>query len=303
MPDKPERLYKYLDFSGTVRTLHGRAVKFSRPRDFNDPFDINLEEVFGAKYEDYHEGLKEAQFEFICSEIDYSKLRDNANKAKIILLNRTLRAMTDEQRKHCKQEHEKLPIEELFPRERTKQLQEEMIETLNKDFDAYGVFCAAQRCDDLLMWAHYAQKHTGAVLEFSPKEDSMFQASRLVNYLPERPLLYRTPQDFIRRSNIMPEEEATSEMIHSVLFTKSPEWSYEREYRLAIPKLLEDHKTPFETLRFAPEELTTVYLGCRMATNQRTQVVVLAQRINSKVEILQAKTAKREYGLEFTSAL
>src|SRR5260370_1051887 len=39
-------------------------------------------------------------------------------------------------------------------------------ETLQKVVDERGVFCLSSKCDDILMFAHYADKHRGYCLEF-----------------------------------------------------------------------------------------------------------------------------------------
>lgn len=149
------------------------------------------------------------------------------------------------------------------------------------------------------MWAHYADKHCGVVLEFLPDapRDSILLAARNVAYVKERPLLYRSAEEMVRHFYFIAEEESSQQIFNSIIFTKSLEWRYESKIRLAVPKLIANDK-PFETMRFYPNELISVILGCRMAENQKNEIVSMARQVNPRVAILQARTAKREYSLE-----
>ena len=84
----------------------------------------------------------------------------------------------------------------------------------------------------------------------------------------------------------------------ALIFTKSPEWEYEREYRLVIPDFI-PVGVSFNTLNFVPTELRGIYLGCRVSSSDRAELIELARSLNEEVEIYQARVAPREYALEF----
>lgn len=298
----PSRVFKYLDLNGINKTLETRTIRLTSPLAFNDPFDINLEEAFGGEYEEFHEGLKAAFFEMLCGPMDYSALRGGLDTQKIRMMHDAMQRANGEQREALRRQIMAMPVEQLYPRQRTDEMTRPAVEHLRKGFARFGVFCSAQRSDDLLMWAHYAQKHEGAVIEFRPTSDSMFEASRPVKYSDKRPLMYRTPQDMMRRSYLMTLEQSVREMVFELIFTKSLERTYENEHRLAIPELIDDGRT-WTTLPFRAADLAVVYLGCRMPDPDRVRVAELTRQINPQVAVMQAKTHKREYGLEFTNVV
>ncbi|EPJ44297.1 MAG: hypothetical protein OFPII_35920 [Osedax symbiont Rs1] len=41
----------------------------------------------------------------------------------------------------------------------------------HQDFDMYGILSMTERIDNLLMWSHYADSHTGFVIGFDPSHD------------------------------------------------------------------------------------------------------------------------------------
>lgn len=117
-------MFKYLDVSGAKKTLERRAIKFARPVDFNDPFDVNLEELLGADLEDFSSQLRRANHELLCSNIDFRKLKDNKYRANIIAMNTALKKATAQQRSELEAELMAMPFEQMYDRER--------LETVNR---------------------------------------------------------------------------------------------------------------------------------------------------------------------------
>jgi hypothetical protein len=295
-------LFKYLDIDGARKTLQGRSVKFSRPLDFNDPFDIQLEELFGEDPEKFGLSMLDAFVAFLCGEIDYSKIPNDERKVMIAVMNTTFRSATTERRDELKRMLlTNGQFDQLYNTERMEALRKGTLEDIQKKLlDGYGVFCASERCDSLLMWAHYAAKHTGVVLRFVPDatKDSMLLVSKPVTYSKQRPLMYRTADDMIKRFFGKTEAASSAEMLDLFVFTKSMEWEYEKELRLAVPKLIKEGQS-FEILKFGDNELTEVYFGCRISPADREEIATLAKVVNPNVSLYQARTDKREYALEF----
>lgn len=89
-----------------------------------------------------------------------------------------------------------------------------------------GILCLSAKNDSLPMWAHYSDNHSGAVIGINV-EDAAFQLGRLDK------VRYRK-----HRIAINPYATAGTHLwwnqIHQTVFTKSSEWSYEKEYRIVF---------------------------------------------------------------------
>ncbi len=292
-------LYKYLDFDGAEKTLGRCSVKLSPAAAFNDPFDMNLEEALGSNLNEFVEQLASAHFDFLCSDINHADLRANDFREKIIMMNMALRGASPEMIESLKKEVTAGLPEELNPA-RLEQHCQAAVEKISNDLRTWGIFCASKRKDSLLMWAHYADHHRGAVFEFVPLvvKDSTFIAAQPVQYMQERPLLYRTPAEYIRHMHLMTLFDATMEVINRIIYSKSQEWAYEEEYRLAIPDFVPAAEK-FMTLRFHREELAAIYLGCRMQEEHKLRLIVPAKIINPDVKIYQTLLDKRDYVLHW----
>jgi hypothetical protein len=87
--------------------------------------------------------------------------------------------------------------------------------------DQAGIACFSKVRDDILMWAHYADKHKGLCFEFD--------GSANCNFFGEaQPVAC---EDF---TAVSLDEDS---MMERLILTKSKHWSYEREYRIIGPNM------------------------------------------------------------------
>ena len=84
-----------------------------------------------------------------------------------------------------------------------------------------GISCLSESCDSLLMWAHYANNHCGICAEYE-----LLEISKQLNFTPV-PIIY--DKDRAVYGSI--DDNAVEVFIKS-LTSKSPEWSYEKEWRI-----------------------------------------------------------------------
>jgi DUF2971 family protein len=164
--------------------------------------------------------------------------------------------------------------------------------------ESVGIFSLTEVPDSLLMWAHYAEDHRGFVVEFdcehpsftrSVKNNQEFGTLRRVQYSNERP-----KRSFFQLTGL------------EVLFTKSKEWEYEREWR--IVRKLEDASTAVTSgtssvylFQVPPESIRSIILGCRMPADTKDSIAQAVSRNPqlSSLTLLAAKLHEREFSLNF----
>lgn len=95
--------------------------------------------------------------------------------------------------------------------------------------DRYGILSLTQHDNDLLMWAHYAEEHRGAVLEIDV-DDKAFCAPFTTGQVHDEDV------DEWRGDVEYPPKRAAPPVSHAnfiaSFFQKSPQWGYEHEYRI-----------------------------------------------------------------------
>jgi hypothetical protein len=141
-----------------------------------------------------------------------------------------------------------------------------------------GVYCLSAKKDNLLMWAHYGNKHKGFCLEFSTEpKGSFFDNAEKVEYKSNYPVVRIFVADNL-------------EWGKESILTKSVDWTYEEEWRLTS-------KFPGH-LDFPPETLAGLILGCKMIDEDRQQILAWNAVRKPSIKIYQASMHEREFKLQ-----
>ena len=119
----------------------------------------------------------------------------------------------------------------------------------------WRIYCLTPYCDRSVMWSHYSNKHQGICLELDAGQAVIGGAFR-VEYRDALPAL-----DIL---------ESSDEAAFQIFVTKSPDWSYENEYRIvARDGEADDARHPLlpittnDFLPLPPSALTGIIAGCR----------------------------------------
>ena len=129
--------------------------------------------------------------------------------------------------------------------------------TLQRIVNKSRVICFSKGQENLLMWAHYADKHSGYCLTFDVKKlknNNCWVGLYEVDYPPNesRPLIKLSPEEF-----------ESFELAKKILLTKSIHWKYEEEVRLT-------YNDPNKYFDFKAEALTEIVFGAKMSPEYQT---------------------------------
>lgn len=279
----PKILFKYVTAKGLIKILDTEKLKWSAARLFNDPFDMQLNpwefslkeyrDVLGAR-------VSKAVFgdEIIPETANphLLKLRDlhiNNPTATVEKINNVINEWCDDLVKAGSKIHGKLKSRVQY------------------DLENARVFCMAAKHDNILMWAHYADKHEGAVLEFQEKDNFLKGIDKVI-YQEELPT-----SKFIPKLVDLSVRLSDSPVGKDILITKSDHWIYEQEWRLIWPA--DDPTEEIEYHPFPPDRLLKIYLGCKIKKGNKRKILGLLKGEFKHVEILQASTNSNEFKLDF----
>lgn len=149
---------------------------------------------------------------------------------------------------------------------------------LQDTVDKAGIACFSTVRDDILMWAHYADKHQGLCLEFDGSCNcKFFGVAQPVEYEDYTPILLH---------------EDKEHQMRRVILTKSKHWSYEKEYRIFRPEKAEEY------IDYPVAFLTGIIFGCRTPDNVRASVKQWIQEGNCRVAFFEARQKAAEFGLD-----
>jgi hypothetical protein len=117
---------------------------------------------------------------------------------------------------------------------------------LGEQISKRRLYCLTPFPDSTLMWSHYAANHRGTCLEFD-KNNALIGRARPVRYSKTYPEW--TPQTAIDDPL-------------KLVFTKSMDWSYEREFRIIASSLDGPLKLHGNFVLLPAGALTAIIVGC-----------------------------------------
>jgi hypothetical protein len=297
MPSYETTVYKYLSQRGCQLTLENGSLRFSRPSALNDPFDLYLDDLYNTGVAEVLKAQRATLFKTLETDPErYAALTEtDVGRAKTV--SRMLQSIPERER-----ELTRALIEESVQADPLlNNLVDEMSEQrkgIVKSFENTAVFCASKSHDNLLMWAHYADQHRGAVLGFRPdiETDSILRLLEPVRYSDVRPLFYELTESW--GVDRQPTLVSAFEINKTLMLTKSSHWKYENEVRIVIPNEVPAGQDAIY-LKFKPHELTEIYLGCRADEKFAKQSVVAAQSLNPNISVNQSVLKPRTFELSF----
>jgi hypothetical protein len=285
--------YKYYSPSAAKLVLDNLTVKWSSPILFNDPFDFQVNFDFSFKMEEMIEPFLDEMTRIVFSEDE--PVGNPAHPLFAIMLHSRLTR------------HRSTPqIFREFMRpsaiEGAINSQESIIryQPSWKEFcKSFRIFCVSEVHDDLLMWAHYAQNHEGIVIKFKclRELDRPLCAAVPVNYQKKFPVIVDDINKYIRHLTGQ-EELPFDDLFKYFASTKSDHWSYEKEWRCIGAKRPGSTEL-YELEKIIPEEVESVFYGCRISERDRLDIEALIDRNTPEISVFTSEKDSEEYGLIF----
>lgn len=280
-------IYKYLDIQGAKLTLGNGTFKHAKPTDFKDVEDLTIQSIFPDETETALKKLSDCFTDVILQHLNDQPTCSSPMKENVALIQHVYRTNLKAAQlvKAEKSKEGGKPIFDVgYMRERERQF----IKEINEFMQGYRILCATIHKDSERMWSVYAECHKGIALRIEPNviKDSKFQLFRPVNYRNKRPPLYDDTLEFVADSLFGDKEVRLTATIDKIVYSKTLSWQHEGEYRLAIP--IRNGEPPWNTLKYHPEEITELYLGCAMKQVDKEDIVSMAKALNPEIAIFQA---------------
>ena len=264
--DDPISLFKYRSLSEEkdkerVREIfEDHKVWFSKPKDFNDPFEFQFTPSFDAttyeKIEAYAHFLKKKN----------SSLTNNAAIAKATS---DILAMGESGVK--KWEHSRLV-------------------NFRNSLANTGVFSLTEYRNDILMWSHYADKHRGICIKFCPIRNGKLDDKLVDFYCQAFKVNYPDGNDLpiihLYKYDLL-------ELVQKSVLTKARHWEYEGEWRILDVRGGPGKKPIPEGI------ISSVILGCQIEKEVRKWVIDLTSKYPTPVTIYETRIRPNYYELEF----
>lgn len=250
----PRYIYKYMSMETAKIVLENNSIRFSKPPLFNDPFDCQLTIDTGNTDEEVDGYVNQI-------------------------------AKTKGLSAHQKEEYR---IKLRNPNVRFQITNNSIQQAIN----SMKISCFSTAYDNLLMWAHYANKHYGVVMKFDVLKDaSFFMVPYPVNYTKEYPVFNYLRDDYYKGGG---------QIAPLLTKTKSSEWEYEKEVRIMKPDTDIHNPSDYQLFPIKKEAIIEIILGCQISDEQKKEFVYFAKNKGwNNLVFKQSKKKSWEFGLDF----
>jgi hypothetical protein len=234
-------LYKYRTLAGphglqnAVDIIINDRMRWQSPTAFNDPFDCA------------------PRFDTDVSDAAFRSWLKDAQKRAGVSMPRTDRRAAIAKKTKSKSDF-------------IRKLETTFVEKLGES----SVTCFSLAENQPLMWAHYADSHSGVMFEFEEPLGDINFCGLNVTYVDQRPLV--DPTAFL----------AGNDEIKKAIFTKSVDWTYEKEVRMV------EYRRPPGPRSFSAAYLKSITLGLRISAADRQSIIDAVGRRRTSIPVLQA---------------
>lgn len=277
------KLFKYLK-PERIDILKNKSIRFSQPSVFNDPFEFKpvISTVASPEYVEKY-------------------FNDNLD----VLVETELSNLTE----HFRYKVSKSDLRDMwndFFASHKHFLSQKLENTATKFSDVFteksneliGVLSLTEKCDNLLMWAHYADSHRGICLGFDATAD-FFNRKR-----SENDEFYHLRK--VEYSGKRPSKSMTDMCSTDMFLLKSNDWKYEQEWRICSVLIdantINEQVSPTAYLFNLPgSAITEVIVGANADEALITSINEILNNDSelSHVKLKRAKVSKCEFSLEF----
>lgn len=248
--------YRYWEDNFHKKILTENQLFLASPKSFNDPFDCRINSDLRIL------DSKKKIDKFIDNKISrLSNLIKREGEDPEVIRARMLAHLTSD----------------------LKSFQNTRDEIVFKEQDKYlGVICLSRKWDNILMWSHYANSHTGFCVGFDEaklRNSSFFSTGGVVNY-----------DEFPK---IDPREVRDIEMSFKETHFKAEDWISEGEYRLTKLFYPKEPSLDDRIIQFPNDFIVEIILGINISTEDEEEIINISN--DNNIPVFRAKKMPFEF--------
>lgn len=291
----PDHFFKYCTARTAKSVLETQTVRWSSPEKFNDPFDCSFSLAPHFDWEPTTAKWHHRLLDILCDSREPDFDQTNPESAWI---NKLRKIAAGKSRSTLKGVMGSLFEEFASHMEQWSDTEREIWKIRAASF---RLFCVCIENDNILLWSHYADSHSGVVLQFEciKELDVPLLGACEVQYSKVAPSI--SPQEeFIEEALGLRPLKKGEEVHKKLITTKAIDWKYEHEWRVVSTRRdSENQGNNYEDIPFHPPEISKVFLGCKIDSTDRANILKLLQGRFAHVEAYQAKRNARMFKVDF----
>ena len=276
--------YKYVS-AERIDILQNRLIRFTPPNAMNDPFEARPDfYTLGKK------GFASAYANMIIG-APYRVWKDYKRATGTDLDRWAFANQLKADPNYAEELYKNLGHQDILPNLR---------ERFYKLHNDAGILSLSETRDNLLMWAHYADGHTGFVLELDGSHDFFKGNNSLLGFAKPERVEYR-----LERPRMTIEKTSEEAALQDIFFVKDSQWEYEKEWRY-LKNITDAHKKIVVTnghdvhlFKLPPKCIKGIILGCYSSEELKNKIVELGRDDPEfgHLRIQQARISETHYSI------
>lgn len=291
--DQIDYLYKYSTIETARKILNNGTFRYSSPITFNDPFDIQTELHFPFDIEQLPEIILARMNELITDDLDVG-VDPCDSWGEIIIFLRKKYLQGDYTLSNLKEYV--IPLLDYLCNI-IEQTRAQYNEEWEKDRKKVKIFCLSEKYQDILMWSHYANYHTGVCfkLKVMPDKENTICAARKVKYDTKPPTFF-TAEDWVD-SVLLNKKIDVGEIYIEYPLIKYNIWEYEAEWRVWAP-FDQSQDENYLDMPIHKDEIESIYIGSKADLELSKEIIQLGKN-RGVANFFQCFRDSKSYSLKF----
>jgi hypothetical protein len=290
-----DHFHKYVSANTALKILDTLTLRWSAPRLFNDPFDVQMDLRFDFDRATFKEAFRREVERLVLSDEEPQGNEEHHNFKYFKLMWRDRVAIRRDRARFSRILQEVLDLDQ----DQDQAVREEYRRDFSTFLAEFKVLSVAEAHDNLLMWAHYADYHRGAVIRLRciPEQDTALCAAMPVTYSEKLPVMADL-DDWVRRVTGQHYENDGERIFKRYILTKSAHWAYEKEWRV-ISNRENERAADYVQSPLLPVEIEAVYVGCRISDEAKSAIASRLCGQLGHVTLYEARKSETRFALNF----
>lgn len=290
----PDKLYKYLPVAACAKVLQAQALRWSAPRCFADPFE--MDDAAPLPFD--AQALLGATIKLTSSMI----FAPEQPKGDSPLVNAIRRWREDG--RFASAEEAQPVLRDLLGK--MVMSRKEQLDLAHRQWQDHArnlrICCFSSKADLIPAWQQYADQHRGIALRFATSAGP-FAEAQAISYQHQLPQLTSVREQLAaivhNRKDSMTEHFGEHNLVKSSDYKAEREWRCMKSAAVKVAADQQDCSHWLEAVAFAPEQLTGIYFGLACSEHDRKQITELAKAHAPKAKLYGATMPSNQYALEF----
>lgn len=285
--------YKFMPYDTAKAVLENCSLRWREPKQFNDPFDHQISFTFPFTQEQFSTALAE-EVERLVYAIEAPVFIEETRLNMMVKMLRERRNILPKEGVISALQEGVEKSGQLF-----QQYQDNINSLISNDLNRSRVLCVSEKNDNVVMWSHYADSHSGVCIRLQCIEeiDNTLLMAKPVNYTGSFPVFPLLQEHVKHLTGECPIDFA--ELLNKIPYVKHKHWGYENEWRVHVPHEEPENNDGYNDWRENNRVFGAIYFGCRIAKKEVEELMKIIDVMYPHMEVYRAKPSDKEFKIEY----